>query len=258
MTAPTTKEWLRAAVDRIALGSTRLVTHHAGRALRAVTARVGRWPWWVQLGLAALALRGGLPAMTALGGWVHRKASAGGSWLFIAAALWLLAAYRVGHPDRQTDTDPVPEPETDDEPSETASDGHHRTAGPSVVSPTELVAAVRDIGTPHAQLKPLAEHLGTTTDAVRAAAGAVGWPVKDVRMEGRSSSAGLRWDDCPSPTILAPSSGVVGAGQPADDDNDDTEGEHPREGLRVQAIGQGGRLVHDPADAVRHHQIKSS
>jgi hypothetical protein len=72
MTAPTTKEWLRAAVDRIALGSTRLVTHHAGRALRAVTARVGRWPWWVQLGLAALALRGGLPAMTALGGWVKK------------------------------------------------------------------------------------------------------------------------------------------------------------------------------------------
>jgi hypothetical protein len=107
-------------------------------------------------------------------------------------------------------------------------------------------------------LKPLAEHLGTTTDAVRAAAGAVGWPVKDVRMEGRSSSAGLRWDDCPSPTILAPSSGVVGAGQHADDNDDDTEGEHPREGFRVQAIGQGGRLVHDPADAVRHHQIKSS
>ena len=99
---------------------------------------------------------------------------------------------------------------------------------------------MREVGTPHAQLKPLAEHLRTTTDAVRAAAAGMGWAVKDVRMQGRSASAGLRWDEVPSPEQAYPDPGVVGAGQLADDDNDD----------RVRAL-----LVQDQKNPVRTHVV---
>ncbi|WP_406365257.1 hypothetical protein [Streptomyces sp. NBC_00645] len=258
MKAPTTMEWLRAAADRVSVGSARLVTHHIGRTVRAVRRRVSSWPWWVQLGLALLVLKGGLPVMTGLGNWAHRKAEASGSTLFIAAALWLLAAYRAGHPDwkpKGTEAAEPEDPPAPDEPVEEQPEPASASSGPWPISPTELVATVRDIGTPHAQLKPIAEHLRSTTDAVRAAAAGMGWPVKDVRMDNRSSSAGLRWDECPSPESVYPDTDVVGAGQPADDNDDDTAGRPPREGLRVKAIGEGGRLVHDAADTIRHYKI---
>jgi hypothetical protein len=108
-----------------------------------------------------------------------------------------------------------------------------------VRSPDQAPDSTRSC-TPHAQLKPLAEHLGTTTDAVRATAAGLGWAVKDVRMQGRSASAGLRWDEAPSPEQAYPSPGVVGAGQPADDNDDD----------RVRAV-----LVQDRENPVRTHVV---
>ncbi|WP_037616400.1 hypothetical protein [Streptomyces aureus] len=253
MTAPTTWEWLRTAADRISIGSHRIISRSLGRVIRGVSGRFGRWPWWVQLGLAYVALLRGPAVLAGIGDRAHERV-ASGAWsgaLTVSTVLWVIAAYRVGGHEEPQDTEPSEPVEEQPEPGPAPS-----PSGPAPVSPVALVAAVRDIGTPHAQLKPLAEHLGTTTDAVRAAAGAVGWPVKDVRMEGRSSSAGLRWDDCPSPTILLPSSSVVGAGQSADNDNDDTEEGLPGEGLRVEDIGQGGRVIRDPADTVRHHSLK--
>ncbi|MEU8956035.1 hypothetical protein AB0C93_17225 [Streptomyces sp. NPDC048518] len=89
---------------------------------------------------------------------------------------------------------------------------------------------------------------------MRAAAAAQGWPIKDVRMAGRSASAGLRWDEVPTLPPLEPSPGVAGAGERADDNDDDSSGEGDEEGLRVEAIGHGGRLVRDPAHTVRHHK----
>ncbi|WP_392967210.1 hypothetical protein [Streptomyces sp. LN245] len=258
MTAPTTKEWLRAAVDRIALGSTRLVTHHAGRALRAVTARVSRWPWWVQLGLAALALRGGLPAMTALGAWVHRKASAGSSWLFIAAALWLLAAYRAGHPDWKPKGTDEPEPSApgeDDEDQEQEQPGSAREQ-PRIPTVEELREALAKVGTPHAHLAALATELGIASEQVREALDRCGVTVEAVRMRGRGSSTGVKGDALPAST--APPERVVAAGQPANNDNNNGPAAPLEKGTRVESIGQGGRLVHATADVNRHHTVSKS
>jgi hypothetical protein len=135
---------------------------------------------------------------------------------------------------------PAPEPSADDEQradGDQAKDSavEQAPAGPPPISPVALIAAARDIGTPHAQLKPIAEHLSTTTDVVRAAAAGMGWPIKDVRMAGRSASAGLRWDECPSPAPVDPSPGVVGTGRAADDNHDGTGEEGCREGGRCAA-----------------------
>jgi hypothetical protein len=239
---PTTREWLRTAADQVSVGSQRLIARSIGRTYRAIAARVSRWPGWVRLGLAVLVLLRGPGILARAGDRVHERVESG-SWsgfLTVSAIVWVVAAYRAGRGGNVPQEPPAVEPGAEETEGADPAPAVEQRPGPPPVSPVALVAAVRDIGTPHAQLKPLAEHLGATTDAVRAAAAGAGWPVKDVRMEGRSSSAGLRWDDCPSPTILAPSPGVVGAGQPADDNDDD----------RVRAV-----LVQDRENPVRTHVV---
>lgn len=262
MTAPTTRQWIRQAGQRLSTGSGRLATHLAARTLgkaRSIWDRCRAWlaeasgvAWLLRLAIllsVAWVLR---KIATAVATGLSRTVTDGGApWLLWGtAAAWIIGAYRCGHPDWK------PKPRSADEPpaAETPQPDTEQTpAGPppiSPISPVALVAAVRDVGTPHAQLKPLAEHLRTTTDAVRAAAAAQGWPVKDVRMDGRSSSAGLAWP----PPPLPPLSGVVGADQHADDNDDDSASEGTEKGLRVEAIGQGGAVVYDPADTIRHHK----
>lgn len=41
------------------------------------------------------------------------------------------------------------------------------------------------------------------------------------------------------------------------DNGNNTGGEGPGEGLHVEAIGQAGHVVRHPADAVRHHKVRS-
>ncbi len=273
MSAPTTVQWLRAAAGRISTGSQRLAVHVARRTAaraRALYQRIRAWlgsstglSWWLKVAVLVLAFMLLRKVFLGITGGVYRRIESGAwSWmLWPAVLLWLIAAYRAGHPDWKPKA-PAPaaaaaeEPEPKDEhpPADVASDTEQTPAGPPPVSPVALVAAVRDIGTPHAQLRPLAEHLGTTTDAVRAAAAGLGWPVKDVRMAGRSASAGLRWDEVPSLPPLDPSPGVVGAGQRADDNDDDGTGGGREKRLRVEAIGQGGAIVYDPAETIRHHK----
>ncbi|MFF8482350.1 hypothetical protein [Streptomyces antibioticus] len=267
MTAPTTVQWLRAAVHRIAVGSSRLTTLLAAGAVRrglVVWRRTAGWlgeasglAWLVRVGLLLLAAAVAREVVASVAGSAYERLASGGApWLLWGVALWwIVAAYRAGAEGWEPKQTP-PFGAAEEQPAAEAAEGTEPPAAPTPpVSPVALVAAVRDIGTPHAQLVPLAGHLRTTTDAVRAAAAGVGWPVKDVRMEGRSSSAGLRWDDCPSPTIPVPSGGVVGAGQSADD-NDDTCETGPREGVRVEDIGQGGRVVRDPAEGSRYHLLR--
>lgn len=277
MSAPSTVQWLRTAVHRTAVGSGRRATY-----LTAWTIHRGRRIWdsargWLDEGVGlGWLLRAGLllvaaailrKIITAIAVGIYHQVEDGGAprLLWGAAACWIVSAYRAGadgwKPKRPAaPADPVTEKQESPPPeSEVGTEEQPAAAEqPKVwpVSPVELVAAVRDVGTPHAQLKPLAEHLRTTTDAVRAAAAGIGWPVKDVRMEGRSSSAGLRWDDCPSPPPMAPPGGVVGAGQAADDNDDDRPGEGRGEGLRVVAIGQGGVVVQRLAEMVRHHSLR--
>ncbi|APY88185.1 hypothetical protein DCW30_05800 [Streptomyces alfalfae] len=272
MSAPTTVQWLRAAAGRICIGSQRLAVHLSRRLVaraRALYARIRGWlssssglSRWLKVALLVLAYMLLRKIVLGVAGGIYRRIESGAwSWmLWPAALLWLIAAYRAGHPNWKPKAPAAaaaaeePEPEAEQPPTSATSTTEQPPAGPPPVSSVALVAAVRDVGTPHAQLRPLAEHLGTTTDAVRAAAAGLGWPVKDVRMAGRSASAGLRWDEAPSLPPLDPSPGVVGAGQRADDNDDDRREEGAGEGLRVKAIGHGGAIVYDPAETIRHHK----
>lgn len=265
MTTPTTMQWIRQAAQQIATGSTRLATHLASRALHAglrVWRRATSWlagasgVSWV-LRLAALVAAAALlrKIVTAVAAAVYVRVEAGAApWLMWGAAgLWVVAAYRCGREDWTPNRPASKAPASGEQPADTSSpepDVPQAPTGPPPVSPVALIAAVRDIGTPHAQFVPLAQHLATTTDRVRAAAAEMGWPVKDVRQAGRSSAAGLRWDECPSPAPADPSPGVVGAGQPADDNDDDTAGEEPREGVEVRRTN-GGLIIYDLADRLR-------
>ncbi|MFF7553582.1 hypothetical protein ACFZA9_11930 [Streptomyces olivaceus] len=276
-TIPTTMQWIRQAGQRIHTGSGRLATHLAGRAIhrarrlwnaaRSWLADASGVAWLVRLALLLAAAAVARKVGVAIGRGLYTAVDDGRApWLMWGAAgLWVVAAYRCGRDGWEPKRRPA-EASGDEQPDGAAAvskDGPETSPAaapgssvPLPVSPVALVAAVRDVGTPNAQLKPLAEHLGTTTDTVRAAAADLGWPVKDVRQAGRSASAGLRWDECPTPAPLDPSPGVVGAGQPADDNDDDGRSETPREGLRVVRIGTSGRIVYDPADTVRHHPVR--
>jgi hypothetical protein len=265
-------------VGRVYDGSVQLALHGVARSYTRARDRVRRIAGWVgaadgfdklmRLGFLALLILVVRKVATAIVVWAYHRITSG-TWglpLFLAAAVWIVAAYRAGHPD-WTPKPPKQRP-AEASPDQAAADGdsHAQDADPAgavalekqppapPVEPAELVAAVRAIGTPHAQLKPLAEHLSASTDAVRATAARLGWEVKDVRMAGRSASAGLRGDEAPSLPPPEPLPGVVGAGQPADDNDDDSGQGSPRKGLRVEPIGLGGRLVHDPADVIRHHK----
>lgn len=264
MKAPTTVQWIRRAGQRLSTGSARLATHLAARALykgRRIWNR-GR-NWLAEVSGVAWLLRLGMLLATA---WILRKistaiatglyltiANGGRPWLMWGAALaWIIGAYRCGHPDWKPKPLPEAEQDTPADEEDQAATAEQAPSGPPSVSPVELIAAVCDVGTPNAQLVPLAEHLRVTTDAVRAAAAGMGWPVKDVRQEGRSSSAGLRWDECPPPPPVTLPSGVVGAGQLADDNDDDSGERGPGEGLRVVHT-DAGLTVYDLADTHRHY-----
>ncbi|KMS69802.1 hypothetical protein ACH49_26050 [Streptomyces leeuwenhoekii] len=271
MSTPTTMQWIRQAGHRVHTGSGRLAAHLAGGAVRrsrAVWRRVTGWlaegeglGWLLRLAVllgVAVILRKVVVAVA--GGLYAAVADGRAPWLMWGAAgAWLGAAYRCGQDGwapRPATAEPQPAPEQDDDQgqAELAAAPAPAPASPSVPSPVALIAAVRDIGTPHAQLVPLAQHLGTTTETVRAAAAALGWPVKDVRMKGRSSAAGLRWDEVPSPPEESPSPGVVGAGQPADDNDDDTAAQGPREGIDVRRT-DGGLIIYDLADRHRRRGV---
>ncbi|MEU9640930.1 hypothetical protein [Streptomyces sp. NPDC048188] len=268
--APSTMQWIRQAGQRIATGSARLATLLAARALHAARRlwqRAEAWlgdpftvGWLLRLAvLLAIAAVVRKVALAAGGGLYAAVADGRAPWLMWGGAgLWVVAAYRCGRdgwaPRRTAETPGDAEQLPDAEQQDDQEAAAQTPAGPPPVSPVALIAAVRDVGTPHAQLKPLAEHLATTTDAVRAAAAGMGWPVKDVRMAGRSASAGLRWDECPSPPPTDPSPGVVGAGERADDNDDDTHEEGPREGIAVRRT-DGGLVIYDLADRHRRRGI---
>lgn len=119
----------------------------------------------------------------------------------------------------------------------------------------ELCESLARVGTPHAHIAVLAHDLGTTPDRVREALDACGVQVGAVRMQGRGSSTGVKGDALPAPRP-APGS-VVAAGQATNNNANNVPPAGPEKGFRVEAIGQGGTVVHDPADATRHHQASA-
>jgi hypothetical protein len=159
-------------------------------------------------------------AATAVAVGVYERAASGAArgLLWGAAGVWVAVAYRVGRDGWAPKKQPAPEPIGETEQNQPAAEPPAEPAGPRLPDAAELVAAVREIGTPHAHLKALAEHLGTTTERVREAAGAAGLAVTDVRMGGRPST-GVRGDALPSLPSPAPMESVVGAGQAVNNDN---------------------------------------
>jgi hypothetical protein len=272
VSAPTSIEWLRAAVGRVAVGSERLAVHYARRLAaraRAWYARVRDWlnsstglGWWAKAALLALALILLRKIVTGMAAAMYRRIESGTwSWmLWPAVIIWLIAAYRAGRPGWTPKTPAAaaaeePEPQ-DDEQTNVASDtAEQQPAQPRVPTGHALAAAVRAIGTPHAHIAALAEHLHTTAERVREGCAAAGIPVGDVRMRGRGASTGVRGDALPALLDRAPS-GVVGAGEPANNDNNNTSAAPLEKGLRVEYIGQAGAIVRHPADAVRHHEVR--
>lgn len=220
MSAPTTRQWLRRAADRVAVGSGRLAARTVGRVIRAVRRRVGGWPWWVQLGLAFVALYRGPGVLARLGDWVHERveSGAGTGVLTVSALLWVGAAYRAGRDDVAADESEL----VDDEPGEPDVDepeGAVEQLPATAPLPTfgQLCESLDRVGTPHAHIAVLAADLGTSAERVREALDLCGVVVEPVRMRGRGSSTGIKGDALPAPGSA--SGGVVAAAQPTNNDN---------------------------------------
>ncbi|MGS2588076.1 hypothetical protein [Streptomyces hebeiensis] len=271
MSDQTTAQWLRTAAERIARGSTRLCLVYARRT--ALKTRAKGTAWWnairtwlgeasglawlfrvVLLVLAALLLR--KIALTIVVSLAHR--ADGARWLlWPLAAVWIIAAYRVGSPDWEppADDDQEQEPEsdaaeeTDEQPAAPATEpAPERPAEPLLPNIQDLREALARVGTPHAHITALADDIGTTPERVREALTKWQIPVEAVRMRGRGSSTGIRGDRYPAPPPGQgpPSDGVVAAGQPANNNDNNIPTVTRREGMLI---------ITDPADSHRHHTL---
>ncbi|MFF6940452.1 hypothetical protein [Streptomyces lavendulae] len=234
MNAPTSAQWLRAAAARLTLGSQRLAEHLVRRTaawVRSVWTRTRKWlddasgvAWvvrWVVLLVAVWELRKiGVNVAAA----AARRLDRSPGLLWLALGLWLIAAWRVGHPDWKPRPAPAPaaaeEPEPEEEPNPVSLAAEHAAAaGPTI---DDVVTAARKLGTPHVHLAAIEEHIKAPQGTARRLLVEAGIPIADVRMHGRGSSTGVRGSDIPTFSHPSPEGvvGVVGAGQDADNNND--------------------------------------
>lgn len=258
----TTAQWLRAAAERIATGSSRICLVCARQLAQRLLAKGRSWKDGVSgwLGEAeglnwafrVALLVGGALILRKVGGGIivslgHALQSPTARWLlWPAAAVWVIAAYRIGHPDWEPKAPPAPAPAADPVVDDVAQPEETPLPEPPVAPPgpslRDLHDALARLGTPHAHIAVLAEDLDTTPERVRETLLAAGIPAEPVRMRGRGSSTGVRGGSIPSP-LGSPEGapgGVVAAGQPAN--NNDNNGDAP-----------GFRIEQDPANPVRHH-----
>jgi hypothetical protein len=226
VTVPTSAQWVRAAADRLSLGSRRLMAHLASRIIAWIRDTWRRTTEWLSdaSGIAwALRL-----AVLLAAAWVLRKIGVSvaaatarridrSSWLlWPALALWLIAAWRAGNPGwgPASGAAEVSEPE----PDAVSLAEEHPAAGPTL---DDVFTAARRLGTPHVHLAAIDDRLGTPAGTARRLLTEAGVPISDVRMRGRGTSTGVRGRDipplpCPS---RSPTVGVGGAGQSANNSN---------------------------------------
>lgn len=208
---------------RIALGS----WAGARRAWRWCAAGEGSNCLWRALGAVCIA------------GSAYRVADMQPMLVLPATVVWLVAAWRRGPADP-----PVPAVEGDEELPEP------EPAGPPPIDREQLLAALHHVADPHAQTVPLADHLATTTAAVRGALTREGIPLTGgVRMRGRSVSPGVRAADIPplpAPSPAAPVA-VVDAGQASNNNTEAPTFERPQEGLLI---------VRHPVDRARRYLLR--
>ena len=128
--------------------------------------------------------------------------------------VWLVTAVVIGLrlPDPTARAKPEPQtaaPEGDDDPPEQPS------APPGGITREQLVEALHEVGAPHAHFTALADHLETSTGAVKEALAEARIPTSGgVRMKGRpvAVSPGVKKDDfppLPSPGEEGPQGGVL-------------------------------------------------
>ena len=230
MSAPTTVEWLRAAVTRIGVGSGRLSAHLGRRTFAFAHRRSVAAKGWVEASSGfdkgfRLALLAGAVLLvrkvaTAIGKWAYHRIESGawGPLLFLAAGVWIVAAYRCGRPDwkpkqRQAEAAPEAEPEGGEGLAEEAP--AVSVEKPLLPGLSDLRIALARVGTPHAHLAVLAADIGTTAERVREALEKWQIPVEAVRMQGRGTSTGVKGGDAIHPALaLRPEdAAVVAAGQ---------------------------------------------
>jgi hypothetical protein len=241
VTAPTTREWLRTAADRVSIGSRRLLARSIGRAVKAVIERISRLRWWVQLGLAYVSLLRGPAMLAQVGDRVHERVESGAwsGFLTVSAIVWIAAAYRAGRgdarPPQPLDAEPKSEPGQGDSAEEPELDVEQAPAGPRLPALPDLRRSLLRIGTPHAHITALADDLSTTPERVREALAKWDVPVEPVRMKGRpSSSTGVKGGPAVHPALAprAEDVAVVAAGGAANNDNNNAfetvpDGENP-------------------------------
>lgn len=250
-------------MSALAPAAARLRTGTA-RAYRARAARITAWAaagrrpdlegWqaalgsWLRLGLVAAA---GYGAYWACRTW---------PWLMWLAAVWLLlTAWRAGRPDREPAAVPGGERpgKVEEQP---AAEGEAGPVAPAPAPPAPgpsldtVLAAARELGTPHVHLAAIEAHIKAPRGSVRPVLVEAGIRIKDVRMDGRGSSTGVRGADIPPPaTPLGDAAvGVVGAGQGANNNTNNADGAPFREGPEG---GYPFRVEDDPANPARAHVI---
>ncbi|MEU0157947.1 hypothetical protein ABZ154_03640 [Streptomyces sp. NPDC006261] len=204
----------------------RTLTHGQRLLLQRLTARAAAW---VRAGR-----RNDLDGLAAVLGCVLRlavlAAGAYGAWwvvrrwpsvLWVLVPVWCWAAIRA-----------IPK-ETAEQPDGDAKGPEPAPAAEAPPLPTlqDIREAVSRVGTPHAHLAVLAEALGTTTDRVREVLAEHSIPVEPVRMRGRGSSTGVKADHSPAPA--AAPEGVVAAGQPANNNINNTTVQHHAGGAHI-------------------------
>lgn len=267
MSVPTTMQWLRTAGTRVSAGSGRLILHLARRAVEfgrrwyeAIAAWVGKSTgvWWlVKVAFLLLIASRVRIILVAVGERAADRLHSAppGPLLFTAAALWLIAAYRAGRDgwepkQRSKPEQPANEPNGEEQPEDSVVQPPDAAPLPTFPQLRESLARV---GTPHAHIAVLAEDLGTTAEQVREALDRCGVNVEPVRMRGRGSSTGIKGGSLPAPRP-APD-GVVAAGHPANNDNNNSDETAPGERFRVVPLGAEGRIVYDSHDTVRRHTV---
>ncbi|MER7908282.1 hypothetical protein [Streptomyces sp. NPDC096068] len=264
MSAPTSAQWLRAAAARIATGSQILARERTARLVtwvRSVWARTMSWlgeasgiAWAVRLAVllaAAWVLR---KIGVGLAGAVARRLEVTPSLMWIALALWLIAAWRAGNPKRG----PAPAAAEAEEPAEEGP-----LAGLTVNEIRTLLIKAFDLD-PQVHVAVLAERLTTATGGpwsaadVRAAVERAGGRVeRGVRMPGRSPSTGVRRAALPDPSPAPPPppvEGVVVAGQDSSTGAATATPTGPATPAG-EGPGKGFTIVDDPANPYRHTVI---
>ena len=242
----------------------------AARARTAAAAYVAEGEGWLDQGLRCLLLA--VPPGLALGVAAACRAEPGLLVGVVPAVVWTV--WRAGTPATPEEAEQQVEetllemePQTaPDTPAEEPDDAPEETpAGPLPgPSPGEFIEVVRNLLGDRGKgihLVEIGDRLRTLypgrpwgPDEVAAAAERAGLPRTPTRSATRpGSTTGIRRESLPPapPAPIAPHEGVVDAGESANNINNNAPD------VRVEHLAEGTTIVRLPADAARHHTVRS-